>query len=383
MKKNNLLITHNTVLSNDEVNEIFIRDTENLEFLFKDGFSFLTKLNIYLFKKPTNEISKEDIYKWFYKKDIKSTFLEIKNDIEKLKQKFNNKFIVRYDLHYFLYNEIILECDENDLSLCFPVDVKTEDLNYVKEIIKESVIFKKINDKNKTSFNLITIERNSFDLLTQKIETPKINIDLNYTADLKEKISFLKKKLFEDKSGMILFHGLPGTGKTTFITWLLCQISKKKPVIYLPSHLTNILSDPSFITFMIENKNSILVIEEAENIFRSREDGNVSPSISNVLNMSDGILGNILNVIIIATFNTDKQNIDKALLRNGRLIAEHEFKELPLEQAKLVAKNIGISDDLIEKNINTDIPLCDIYAIKNNTLIKENKLILKPNKIGF
>jgi ATP-dependent 26S proteasome regulatory subunit len=101
--------------------------------------------------------------------------------------------------------------------------------------------------------------------------------------------------------------------------------------------------------------NSILVIEDAENIISARETTG-SSAVADLLNITDGLLGDCLRVQIICTFNTDIRKIDQALLRNGRLIASYEFKELSVEKAQQLSIMLGQ-----EKQITEPMTLSNIY----------------------
>ena len=118
-------------------------------------------------------------------------------------------------------------------------------------------------------------------------------------------------------------------------------------------------------------KDSILVLEDCENLLRSR-DVSKNSSVSSILNLTDGIIGDVLNLKIIATLNTiDK--IDTALLRKGRMLCNVEFKPLTIEQANTTAKKLN-------KNINiiNDTCLCDIYNAESNGVEQKQTM-----KIGF
>ena len=93
------------------------------------------------------------------------------------------------------------------------------------------------------------------------------------------------------------------------------------------------------IPIFIENPDSIFVIEDAENIVLDRE-RNGNSSVSALLNISDGLLSDCLNIQIICSFNTDVSKIDNALLRKGRLIAKYDFQDLEVEKARPPAKII-------------------------------------------
>lgn len=145
-----------------------------------------------------------------------------------------------------------------------------------------------------------------------------------------------------NKKGLILLHGLPGAGKTSYIEQLIAKGGERK-LVYIPPHLASSIASPAFITFVRDKLSScVLIIEDAEEILKDREGYADSTAVSNLLNISDGILGKALNILIIGTFNMEKQFIDKALLRKGRLVSEYKFGELTVDKAdKLVKKLYG------------------------------------------
>ncbi len=98
--------------------------------------------------------------------------------------------------------------------------------------------------------------------------------------------------------------------------------------------------NPEFIDLLIDNPNAILVIEDAENIIIDRKFSSHS-SVSNLLNISDGLLSDCLNVQVICTFNSDLNMVDDALLRKGRLIAKYEFKKLDTVKAQTLSDHLG------------------------------------------
>ncbi len=137
-------------------------------------------------------------------------------------------------------------------------------------VFKETLSFKKKKKTEKTCINLITSENGNYYLTSFDIDKPKLNIEINYGSEFYNKYKTIEKQIYrKDKNGLVLFHGIPGSGKTTFITWLLSKLSQEKHVIYIPSNIAYILAEPSFINFIMSYPNSILVIEDAENILKS------------------------------------------------------------------------------------------------------------------
>jgi ATP-dependent 26S proteasome regulatory subunit len=134
------------------------------------------------------------------------------------------------------------------------------------------------------------------------------------------------------------------------------------------------LSEPSIIPFLMEHRNSILIIEDAERVISDRELNGSSAGVSNILNLTDGILGDCLNIQIIATFNMKREKIDQALLRKGRLIVEHKFTKLSVDETNKLLKSL--KKDFVSKE---EMCLADIYNI-DTEIFKSND---KSTKIGF
>jgi hypothetical protein len=230
----------------------------------------------------------------------------------------------------------------------------------------------KIVHKNKVSLVVRTMDGYG----TERFELPKYDLDIqtNYGTDfipIHEKI--IDRLSTNDGKGLVLLHGTPGTGKTHYLKYIASQISNKQ-ILFIPPFLADFLTSPDMIPFLIRNKNSILFIEDAEKVITDRSDTS-SVGVANILNLTDGILSDILNIQIVATFNMDKQKIDPALLRKGRLIAEHEFSALSVEMSNELLKKLG--SDVV---VDTKMTLTEIYNIAEPEFKEEVKS--KP-KIGF
>lgn len=118
----------------------------------------------------------------------------------------------------------------------------------------------------------------------------------------------------------------------------------------------------------MEYSNSILIIEDAENIIRDRKQGAILPqqAVSNLLNLSDGLLSDAVHQQIICTFNCDVGNVDPALLREGRLVVEYKFDRLSVENARRLCAKLNIPDD--DEKIQKPMTLAEIYALKKARL---------------
>ena len=238
------------------------------------------------------------------------------------------------------------------------------DLTKIKEFEKP---------KKKANIQLVKSEMGHLDTEEYDLFVPPIDLEMNYGTDFLKVHDIIVNKLNENNGkGIILLHGDPGTGKTSYIK-LLTSLIKEKDILFIPPSMAEMLSEPSIIPFLMDHKNSILIIEDAERVISDRE-GNGSPAgVSNILNLTDGILGDCLCIQIVATFNMKREKIDQALLRKGRLIIEHKFSKLSREESNKLLKHLE-KDQIVEESMS----LADIYNIDVELIRTVNK-----GKIGF
>lgn len=246
--------------------------------------------------------------------------------------------------------------------------------------IGETLRSQYVAPKKERVFYTISHEGHGFDLDEMKITTKydPDAVELHYNDDFKEVHETIIATIDNEKKGLILLHGIPGSGKTSYIKQLISRESSRK-LIYIPPHLAGSIAAPQFISFVKNRlKSCVLVIEDAEDILRTREGYDSDrAAVSNLLNISDGILGEALNILIIATFNTDRENIDQALLRKGRLIGEYKFGTLDKNKAENLAHRLFGEE--VELNLKPEeYTLANIF----NLDIKQHRSKEKP-KVAF
>ena len=224
------------------------------------------------------------------------------------------------------------------------------------------------------NINLISSDKGYLDAREYDVKIPEVNVGLNYGKDfLPVHKKILTKLNTRNEKGIVLLHGTPGSGKSTYLKYLTKQIPNKK-VYFVPPSMAGALSEPTIIPFLMDRPNSILIIEDGENAIAKREGNGSSMGVSNILNLTEGILGDCLKIQIIATFNMEKKLIDPALLRKGRLIAEHKFDTLSIKETNQLLKHLG-SSFISDKRLT----LADIYNIDE----EEIRVQEKTKTIGF
>lgn len=291
---------------------------------------------------------------------VKELYQRIYHDWEDDKIYFSKTIFV-------IENKLMVKLAEDWLEIYYA----TSDYAMAGKMLKEFKMLKAPEKEKDYEINIISLNGNKLDLKTIAIKPTHLDIGLYYNDDFKIIDALIRERLAkENDKGIVLLHGLSGTGKTTYLRYLIGNLKKK--VMFVSPSVAGNLMNPDFMDLLLDNPNAVLVIEDAENIIMDRKYSSQS-SVSNLLNISDGLLSDCLNVQIICTFNSKIGLVDNALLRKGRLIARYEFEKLSVEKAIALSNHLGL------KNVITmPMSLAEITNPDDN--YQEPK---KTNVIGF
>lgn len=239
----------------------------------------------------------------------------------------------------------------------------------VKNILENilPILPRKKQEFKSSEVNLVAFDQGYY-TITSNINPVELNIEENYNDDFLPIYKDIEDFLSNRESGLVILRGIIGSGKTSFIRHLITTHIHN--YIIITNSLAEHISSPEFISFMLDNKDSVFILEDCEQILMDRK-SNFNSAISNILNMSDGLLSDIFNIKFICTFNADINTIDPALLRKGRCFANYEFKPLCLKKTNALQKKL--------KHPESTVPmtLAEIYNYNNTDCTT------KTQKIGF
>lgn len=328
---------------------------------------------------PLEDILKETIgeIKSSYKLNIKTFNLQefLKDKTLKDLNKVENNIIDKQGkerLEVLFYNKthaIYLY----EYSTEFEIIIYSNDFAKAKEVydnLKQYITFE--SEEPEAANNISVLIDNGHGLSLKSLNTKSELILDNYPLSFNDVYNKMVSTLSEKSKGIMILYGEPGTGKTSLVKSICNDVDKK--FIFIPPSFVDALVSPNFLTFMLNHPNSVLIIEDAESVLANRKTtGNAT--VSNILNLTDGILSELLNIQIICTLNCSITSIDEAVRRPGRLLLEHEFVALSIEEA-----NNRLMQLYPDENIQVEHP-CTIAQIYT----KQFKTAKDPSKreVGF
>jgi hypothetical protein len=320
----------------------------------------------------TNNALKKDFFERFIKE------MKLPVDSFVATYHYDNK---KADLGNFWCNlgKIFIYFDGNGLYIVFPPEFrsyqeKQNELGVILGLVKAYKSPKVVKNKIYIVFRgQYGFDKKDFTLKRIK----NINLENNYNEGF-DKVShdIITKLNNKKKTGLVILHGEPGTGKTTYIRYLAGKL--KRNIIFISTDMVHHITEPEFIPFLMDNSDAILILEDAEAALQKRDAAGRTGAVSNILNLTDGLLSDCLNISIVATFNTETKNIDDALLRKGRLLKAYKFEKLAVDKAKLLMKKEGYDPEQVSKPMT----LADIYNFGDE--VKGNaEAFTETKKIGF
>jgi hypothetical protein len=179
--------------------------------------------------------------------------------------------------------------------------------------------------------------------------TPWAETSRNYPASARASLDELVRITPDQDAGrVILLHGVPGTGKTSFIRTLLWEWRAwTAPQVILDAN--SFVRSPGYVAEVTTQSVSgdrwvLVVLEDAGHLVDN--DDPFGGELSHLLNISDGIVGMGTKALFLLTTNEPIRAVNPALIRAGRCLANIEVSAFTRrESAEWLGSRDGIPAD--------------------------------------
>jgi ATP-dependent Zn protease len=169
---------------------------------------------------------------------------------------------------------------------------------------------------------------------------------------------------------LILLYGPPGTGKTTVLRTLArqwrdwCQfdcILDPETLFANPAYLMEVALDQAGDCSCPDRRHQkwrLLLLEDCDELIRGEAKQHTGQSLSRLLNLTDGLLGQGRKVLVAISTNEDLARLHPAVVRPGRCLARIEVPALPFGEAETwLGTSAGIPAD--------GATLAELYALRD------------------
>jgi hypothetical protein len=145
---------------------------------------------------------------------------------------------------------------------------------------------------------------------------------------------------------LLLWYGEPGTGKTTAIRALghewrgwadIHFVLDPEAFFGSPEYLMHVVADEDLWDprAVSTSRWKVLVVEDADELIRADARLDAGASMGRLLNLTDGILGHGLRVLLLITTNEPMRALHPAVIRPGRCLADVQFRPFSRTEAEL------------------------------------------------
>lgn len=192
---------------------------------------------------------------------------------------------------------------------------------------------------------------------------PWAQVAANYPVAVRGQLDELMSLTSAPANGrLMVFHGLPGTGKSRLIQTLANEWRSWADVHYIVDPDAMFDSALYMNSVMIERDDPdrwrLIVVEDGDEFIDSNAKARSGHAIARLLNLADGLVGQGLKVMVAVSTNVPETDFASAIVRTGRCGAMIEFPAFTAEEAVQWAAERGVDIEVGEDGAT----LADLYG---------------------
>lgn len=190
-------------------------------------------------------------------------------------------------------------------------------------------------------------------------------IEDNYNPEVLENMKYVIQSFGKTPpiGRIAILNGEPGTGKTHLIRSMFSQLDCL--FLIVPANLIDAMDKPTFMPLLMSIKDNhekpiVMIIEDGDTCLVPRKSDNISV-ISTLLNLSDGIMGGMIDIRMVISTNANIKEIDEAIKRPGRLCKQIHVGPLDYDRANKVYRRLMADENANLPKEQKEYTLAQIY----------------------
>lgn len=249
------------------------------------------------------------------------------NTFDNIPHGIDNEILYQFRIYYPDYN-ILNELSKSVKSFYqkYIKDAEIDEDTTIDCYINEEDFWNLSNTRNKRSIDTIYIPKKDKQRIIDKVK----NFNSMETIKRYRRCGILHKLV-------CLFHGVPGSGKTSFVTAIASEIDYDIASFNFEPKTTD--KDLNKLVSNLPEK-TILLLEDMDCLFKERKENDSHKNaitLSGILNILDG-LNSKEGMIVFITTNHKEFLYDPALIRPGRIDISLKFENIKIQQVKEMYK---------------------------------------------
>lgn len=190
----------------------------------------------------------------------------------------------------------------------------------------------------------------------------------NYTLNVQKELGRYLEPNWQPGAGgkLLLWHGPPGTGKTYAIR-ALTRAWKSWCAFSCVTDPENFLGHSSYMLDLLTRSTNkpwqLVILEDSGELLSTDAKDRTGQGLSRLLNASDGLIGQGLNVMTLITTNEPLKTLHPAAVRPGRCLSQVSFGEFTQTEA-----NQWLANHASNARVRGPRTLAQLYAVLNGEL---------------